>query len=48
MNFNRKIIVILLILIGTFIIIGGVCAQQSTDSLSKSTNVAKKVKVKIK
>jgi len=47
MNFNRKIIVILLILIGTFIIIGGVCAQQSTDSLSKSTNVAKKVKVKI-
>lgn len=44
MILNRKNIIILLIVIGAFAIVGGVCAQELTDnSALKTTNVMKKV-----
>ena len=45
MIFNKKSIIVLLILIGTFIIIGGVCAQESNDNtVVKSSNIVKEAK----
>lgn len=50
MIFNRKNLIILLILLGAFLVIGGVCAQGdgfSLSSIAKKTSATKTVTVKI-
>ena len=45
MIFNRKSIIVLLILVGTFAIVGGVCAQDYNDNtVVKSSNIVKEAK----
>lgn len=43
MTFNRKHLMILLIMVGALAIVGGVCAQDSIDHTFKSSNTVKKV-----
>ena len=44
MIFNKKSIIILLILVGALAVVGGVCAQENNDfGLVKTSNIVKKV-----